>query len=224
MKKYLVWDLPTRLFHWLLVALIVAQWLTAELLADSLDMHMLLGYVTLGLLLFRLLWGLVGSKYARFSDFIYTPKAIVSYLNNPNSQQSIGHNPLGGLMVLLLLTLVLLQAVSGLFISDEVLANGPYNSALSSDWIARMEWLHHNVFNWLLYAIAVHIAAIVWYKVVKKQNLLIAMFSGKKAIHKAQSIPSSRLLLALVLVLLVSAFIYWLVVIAPPPAVQEFYY
>ncbi len=224
MKKYLVWDLPTRVFHWLLVVMIGLQWLTSELGGDYLTWHFYIGYATLGLVLFRLIWGFVGSRYARFWQFLVSPKKVVEYLRGTNKQAYIGHNPLGGLMVLLLLILVLVQAVTGLFTTDEIFTDGPYRSAISSEWQDIADWLHANLFDYLLVAIGLHVAAVLFYLGVKKTNLILPMLTGKKAISKQQGIPSSKLLTALVCLLLVVVLVVLLVQLAPAGSGNDFYY
>ena len=123
MKKNLVWDIPVRLFHWLLVLCLLGQWITAEVLENAMDIHFYIGYFTLGLIIFRLIWGFVGTKYAKFSSFMAGPKAILAYLKSVKSKQhilSIGHNALGGLLLPAVIILVGLQAISGLFTTDEM--------------------------------------------------------------------------------------------------------
>ena len=227
MEKRLIWDIPTRLFHWLLVACIVAQYLTAEVL-DAIDWHFKIGYFTLGLILFRLLWGFAGTTYARFSQFLAGPGKVLSYaktMTNPNSPEHAGHNPMGGWMVIALLLLVALQGISGLFIGDDIINNGPYYDAVSDATRDTMNSIHHTAFNILLAAIALHISAVVFYARFKKQMLVPAMLHGKKPTNEA-GISSSRLLLALILVIIVIAAMYYAIEIAPPaPAVDaDMYY
>ncbi len=227
MQKRLVWDIPTRLFHWLLVACILAQYLTAEVF-DAIDWHFKIGYFTLGLILFRVLWGIVGTTYARFSQFLAGPGTVAAYAKTLPSRQSpahAGHNPMGGWMVIVLIGLVALQGVSGLFIGDDIINNGPYYDAVSDATRDTMNAIHHTAFNILLAAIALHIAAVVFYVRYKKQMLIAAMLHGKKP-TSAPGISSSRLLLALLLVLIVIAAMYYAIEIAPPaPAVDaDMYY
>lgn len=227
MEKRLIWDIPTRLFHWLLVACIVAQYLTAEVF-DAIVWHFRIGYFTLGLILFRLLWGFVGTTYARFAQFIAGPGKVLAYaktVTKPNSPEHAGHNPMGGWMVIALLLLVALQGISGLFIGDDIINNGPYFDAVSESTRDTMNAIHHTAFNILLAAIALHIAAVVFYARFKKQLLVPAMLHGKKATSEP-GITSSRLFLALILVLLVIGAMYYVIEIAPPaPAVDaDMYY
>ena len=227
MKKYLVWDLPVRLFHWLLVLSIFGQWLTVEVLEDSIDIHFYLGYFTLGLIIFRLVWGVLGTKYARFSSFLTGPKAMLSYISsiaNKQHKPTTGHNPIGGLMLPAVLILVGLQAVSGLFITDDIINEGPYYAGASEsvkDW---MQWLHHNLFNILLGLIVVHLLAIFGYRFLLKHDLISPMFSGKKAVNQEEGIPHSRIWLALIWMIVVAVFVYWLVEINPPVIEEDYYY
>lgn len=225
LKKVLVWDIPTRLFHWLLVIAIVAQWATAELGDSFMDWHFYIGYFTLGLISFRLIWGFVGSRYARFSDFIKSPVTIWRFaqsLFKKSQGNYIGHNPLGGLIVPLILALVGLQAVTGLFASDDVLHSGPYMSAVSSEWQKTLDWLHHKTFDGITLVIVLHLLALVWHKFGLGHSLIAAMFHGKKQARPESGITSSRLILAVVIGLIVAASVYTLISMAPPP--EEFYF
>ena len=134
-EKRLVWDLPVRLFHWLLVLSILAAYLTREF--ETREWHMRIGYWTIGLVLFRLIWGFVGPRHARFSNFI-RPGKVGSYLGTVfrrDATPSIGHNPLGGIMVLVMLLMVLAQAVSGLFITDDIAkSNNSFKWAWAGHW------------------------------------------------------------------------------------------
>ncbi|QJR82703.1 cytochrome B [Alteromonas pelagimontana] len=223
MEKRLIWDLPTRLFHWLLVITLIVQYVTAEVLDDAMQWHFYAGYFALGLILFRILWGLAGTDYARFSHFVKGPVTVLRYacnLFNRDSPAHTGHNPLGGWMVILMLALIATQAVSGLFLTDDVFLDGPYRSAVSEATQDTMNFLHHNVFNVLLALIALHIAAIIFYAIYKKQRLAPSMIHGKKATED-KAISSSKLLLAALLIALSAATVYYAVEIAPPAPVDD---
>ena len=211
MKQYLIWDLPTRLFHWLLVASIVFLWYSAEIDDNLIDWHAKTGYFVLGLVIFRVLWGLVGTFHARFVNFIPSFASLKHY--STNSVKTPGHNPLGALMVIAMLVILLVQAVSGLFISDDIFTQGPYFGVLDKEWENTMNWLHHNNITLLWFAIAFHVAAIVFYRVKKKHNLVKPMLTGKKSaedVKESDAIPHSKLLLALVIAIATAAFVYWL--------------
>jgi len=228
-EKLLVWDLPLRLFHWLFALTIFAAWYTSEQEGELIDLHMQLGYFAIGLIVFRLIWGLVGTRHSRFSQFLPTPARLTAYLKGRDRQADVsyaGHNPLGSLMVILMIVLVSLQAISGLFINDDVFSSGPYYGSVGSEIEAIMEFLHHNTFDLMLISIALHISAIGYYWWVKKHNLVKPMITGRKPadlVAEQDSIPHSRLLLALLVAALVAGFVYWLVVINAP-VVEEFYY
>lgn len=225
MQKQLIWDLPVRLFHWLLVLSLASQYITAELLEDYMDVHFYIGYFTLGLIIFRLIWGFVGPTHSRFSHFIRSPIAAFHYfklLLQRKNPKYTGHNPLGGWIVPVVLLLVGLQAISGLFANDDVLLQGPYYSAVDSDLQAIFQWLHHNLFNVIIAVIVLHLLAIVWYQLVLKYPIVGAMLHGKKSAKTG--ISSSRILLALVIVVLIALFLYWLAVINVPVVEEEFYF
>ncbi|WP_289029767.1 cytochrome b/b6 domain-containing protein [uncultured Paraglaciecola sp.] len=227
MQKFLVWDLPVRLFHWLLVICIFAQWFTVEILEDATDIHFYIGYFTLGLIIFRLIWGIVGTTYARFSNFMAGPKSMLAYLKSLTTKEhtpTVGHNSVGGWMLPAVLLLVGLQATSGLFITDDIINEGPYYASASDAIKGYMMWLHHNIFNALLALIVVHLLAIFYYRFILKHDLISPMFSGKKEVKSIEAIPSSRLLLAAVMAMLVATFVYWLVAINPPVVEVDYYY
>ena len=171
-----VWDLPTRLFHWTLVGLIAFSWWSAE--EHQYDLHLWSGMAVVTLILFRLLWGLFGSSTARFANFVRGPAAVRDYLGG--QWRGIGHNPLGALSVIALLGLVALQAGLGLFASDEDgLLLGPLSGFISGNASEQVTELHEDLFNVLLVLIVLHVAAILFYWLAKKQNLVGPMISGK---------------------------------------------
>lgn len=206
--KTLIWDLPLRIFHWALAALVVMAWVSVEILED-LDIHFLCGYGILGLILFRLIWGVVGPEHARFSAFVKGPSAILAYLRGDANHYRGGHNPLGALSVLFLLAVVGLQATTGLFTDDEYYYFGPLNSYVSSDVVGVMSNLHHLNVNVIIAAIALHLAAIAFYRVVKKENLVTPMITGKKddSEKKFSAISDSKFGLAIVIALLVTGVV-----------------
>ena len=220
-SKRLVWDLPLRLFHWLLVASMVASYATAKLGFDWMRWHFYLGYWTIGLLVFRVLWGCLGPRHARFGSFIRRPSTIWLYLRNLFNKagpRSVGHNPVGGLMVILMLLLVAVQAATGLFTSDDVAWTGPYNPAVSAATASALAAIHDINFNIILGVIGLHIAAIVFYALYKKQNLVVPMLHGHlpaELVPEHQAISSSQLLKALLVSLVAAGFVYWLLAQAP---------
>jgi len=227
MKQILVWDIPVRLFHWLLVLCLFGQWFTAEVLEDAMDIHFYIGYFTLWLIIFRLIWGFVGTKYAKFSSFIAGPKAIFAYSKSVLTKQhtfSIGHNSLGGLILPAVIILVGLQAISGLFTTDDIVYSGPYYATASYELQQYMQWLHHNIFYLLLAVIGLHLVAIGWYLVFLKHNLIGPMLNGKKAVAPKDGIEHSQLIKAILIMCLVAIFVYWLVEINSPPIEDGYYY
>lgn len=218
-EKKLVWDLPLRLFHWLFGVSIIATWIAIENQQEQL--HMYLGYFIIFLLVFRLVWGFAGTRHSQFRHFFPTPARIKNYLCEffrGNGKETIGHNPLGSLMVFLMFGFVAIQATTGLFLEGEMWS-GPYAHAVSSNIAELFESLHHRVFSIIQILILVHILAVLDYLFFKKQNLIWPMITGKKKaeIVGNADITNSRLLIALAILLVVAGFVYWLVFVAPPP-------
>ncbi len=188
-----IWDLPTRLFHWLLVVLIALQYATAEFHVLDMEWHFRFGYATLALIVFRLLWGIFGSQTSRFATFVRGPSAVwrhaVSLISSKTTSNktmsSIGHNPLGGWSVLVLIASVLLQTVSGLFASDAIDTAGPLSSRLTT--AAAKTWTRIHVWNQnvLLILIALHVLAIGLYYVLRHENLLTPMITGHTRVQTA---------------------------------------
>jgi cytochrome b len=179
-----VWDRPVRIFHWLIVLHLPILWWTAE--QGLMEQHRAAGYVVLGLLLFRLIWGAVGSSTARFADFVKGPRAVLSYLNG-RAVHALGHNPLGGWSVAAMLLLLLLQVALGLFASDEDgLEAGPLSRHVEWDTArAAADW-HAWLFNPVLLAlIALHIAAIVWHRLRHRDDLVGPMLFGDRPANGA---------------------------------------
>lgn len=214
-----VWDLPTRLFHWALVLLVCLLFYTG--LQGKLDLHMKLGQAMLGLLLFRLIWGFIGNRQARFADFIAGPGAAIAYLRSlfgKPGRRYLGHNPLGGYAVLLMLALLLLQASTGLFTSDDIATDGPLYAKVSGAVSARLSTLHRWGFDFLLIVIGLHLAANAFYLLVKRENLIGPMLSGRKVVaadQAAAGITKSAGVMAALLLFLgceaaVFGAIYWL--------------
>lgn len=218
-EKRLVWDLPLRIFHWLFGLSIIAAWIAIENQQEQL--HMYLGYFIIGLLIFRLVWGFAGTRHSQFHHFFPTPGKIKNYLGallKGNGQETVGHNPLGSLMVFLMFALVAFQAATGLFLEGEMWS-GPYEHTVSQDTEETLNSLHHTNFSIIQILIVLHILAVLGYLFVKKQNLIIPMINGKKnaELVKNEGIDHSRLWIALILLCITAGFVYWLVFVAPPP-------
>jgi len=224
----LVWDLPLRLVHWALLVCFVGSWLTAELGFDWTQTHFRFGYATLGLVSFRVVWGFVGPTHARFAQFVKGPRAVwhhMRQLPQANSTSSIGHNPLGALAVVALLLALLMQAGTGLFISDDIFYAGPYNPAVSADTASFLAKIHHWNFRWLQLLVALHVLAIAWYYFRQGDNLVLPMLNGRKPIGQSssgQGINHSRVLVALIVALLVALSVWWLLSNAPVPQYEDF--
>ena len=177
-SRFYLWDLPTRLFHWLLVGAVIASMVSGQLGGNLIDWHGRLGIFIVGLIVFRLTWGVLGSTYARFSEFFPTPSKLRSYLRG--EWQGEGHNPLGALSVFGLLGLLTAQVCTGLFTNDDITFVGPLFDLVSKSMSNRLTGLHHLVSDGLLILIGLHVAAIFFYGHFKKQKLLKPMLTGWK--------------------------------------------
>jgi cytochrome b len=222
-KKVRVWDLPVRLFHWTLVVLIATSYFSGRAGGDWMKLHFWSGYGIFALLLFRIAWGFVGSTTARFANFVKGPVACVVYLKNlvvGRRTYEVGHNPAGGLMVVVLIFAVLAQVLAGLFAADTDLGtvNGPLANLIADKWVDRLTSFHKFWVNVLLVLIGLHVLAALTYLVWKRQNLIGAMITGRKPIdHVAEpgkpapalSFASGRLAFSLVLV--AAAIVYFIV-------------
>jgi cytochrome b len=188
-----VWDIPVRVCHWGLVIIIVFQYLSAEvfdenILPNTMQWHFYAGYACITLVVFRLCWGVFGSYYAKFSQFVVSPLTSIQYLKNKQAfNQYLGHNPAGAYSIIVLLTLILTQAVSGMFISDEIFNDGIYYGVLGDRAQDIANFLHHNIFKVLFAFIALHIVMIIFYKIHHKENLTKAMITGNKEVTHNQA-------------------------------------
>jgi cytochrome b len=221
-ERRLVWDLPLRAFHWLFALSILASWGTAELGFTWMRWHIRLGFWVMGLLVFRLIWGVIGPRHARFSSFLKGPTSIMRYARGLRGAgqivRSVGHNPLGGLMVILMLTLVAFQVGTGLFATDDITWYGPYYGTVSESLAGTLTSLHHLNFNFIWAAIALHLSAILYYAYGKKQSLVPAMLTGFKpaeAVPVEEAINSSELWKASLVIATSAAVVYWIVSAAP---------
>lgn len=183
-----VWDLPTRLFHWAIVALIPLLWWSER--SENLDLHKLLGYAVAGLLIFRLYWGFAGSATARFAAFLRGPRAILEYLRG--REVTVGHNPLGALSIIALLAALVTMVVSGLFIADEdSLEFGPFARFVGYDTQRFAARLHGMMFNLLLALVFLHMAAVLVYQLAGR-NLVVPMLTGRQTIAPAHAPRMAR--------------------------------
>jgi cytochrome b len=222
-ERIRVWDLPVRLFHWILVALMVVSYVTGQLGGDWMKFHFWSGYTILTLIIFRIAWGFVGSTTARFSNFIKGPGAFFGHLKEmlgKEGPREVGHNPVGGAMVVALLLAVLLQAATGLFSADtdEGTVYGPLAVKSADKTVETMTAFHHFWINVILVMVALHVLAALAYLVWKRQNLIGAMLTGRKprdyVVAKGEPVPtitfgSGRLAISLFVV--AAAIVYFIV-------------
>lgn len=220
-KQIKIWDLPVRIFHWLLVLTIIAAYATNSLGVSYFKYHVWCGYMVIVLVCFRVLWGFVGTYHARFTSFIRNPvtafKYAMSYFKR-NSSHYAGHNPLGAVMVVILLVGLLVQAISGLFANDEIFNLGPLYGYVSNELSLRLTSLHRQLFYWILGAIALHVLAVLVHVFFKRENIIKAMLTGKKNFtfySEVRPITSSKIWLAIAILILLSAGLAWIILHAP---------
>ncbi len=178
-----VWDPLVRLFHWFLVAAFTLAYFTEDELQY---VHVLAGYTVAGLLIFRLVWGLIGPRYARFADFVYLPGQILSYLKEVlrgKATRYIGHNPTGGAMIIALLLSLLATVVSGLLLYGADQGLGPLAGIMqdtSDEWIDSLKETHEFLANFTVFLVVIHVFGVVWESVLHKENLVLSMLNGRK--------------------------------------------
>jgi cytochrome b len=198
-EHVLVWDVPTRIFHWTIVVLVAVSWFSAD--QGFMRVHLWSGLTLLALLLFRVLWGLFGSTTSRFVDFLHPPRRVVA-----------GHNPAGGWMVAVMIGVLLAQALTGLFSNDGLHFTGPLALWVSDDVSTRITGLHGTIFNIILVLVWLHVVAVGFYLLVKNHNLVGAMFTGKKQsrhVPEGQRLSFTRLYIALLLLGLSAGIATW---------------
>jgi cytochrome b len=225
-KRIKLWDLPTRLFHWLLVILIVSAVVTGKIGGGAIEWHGKIGLAILGLIAFRLAWGIIGSSHARFASFFPTPSSVRAYLSG--QWRGVGHNPLGAFSVFGLLALIAAQLGSGVFSNDDIAFSGPLSSLISKALSDKLSGIHEFTVNILIALIVLHLAAIVFYVYVKKDNLVKPMLTGWKDIEPAkgeagESAKGGGALAFIVALAIALAAVYagsgaWLPAPPPPPA------
>ncbi len=223
-----VWDLPTRVFHWALVLLVGLSYLTGKFggfdfimpvtkdMVANMSIHMWSGLSILALLLFRVVWGFMGSSTARFSNFVAGPGAIFGYvmgLLKRAMKFTAGHNPAGGAMVIVILVLLLAQAGTGLFAKEDDFFGftGPLHGLISEEAAKIITRRHHQIWGYIELVVLIHIAANVFYWVVLKQNLIKAMFTGTKPLPAGTTAPQMKFAstTAAVVVLIIAAIAVW---------------
>lgn len=219
MTRIRVWDLPVRLFHWLLLVLVAGSITTVKIGGNAMAWHGRIGQAILALIVFRLLWGFVGSTTARFSQFVRGPGAVLDYLNG--RWRGVGHSPLGALSVIALLLVIGAQAMTGLFATDDIAFNGPLYRAVSVNTAIQLSGWHRQA-EWLIYGlVALHLLAILFYRLVKRDDLITPMLTGTKPVTDPQMEPTrGGGPWALVLALAAAGVAYWFAggaVLPPPP-------
>jgi len=182
--KTRIWDLPTRIFHLLLALSVLGLVVTGSNGDFAMTIHFYLGYTVLTLVFFRLIWGVVGGHWSRFSTFVPSPSALLAYLRNfknPDAKPSIGHNPLGAISVFVFLFVLLFQVLSGLMCDDDISISGPWVALVPNSWVEFASAYHTEIgFPLILALIGLHIAAVLYHLHAKKQNLIRPMLDGDK--------------------------------------------
>lgn len=197
LKRILVWDIPTRVFHWSLALSFAGAFLTAETERFR-DVHVALGYLMLGLIVFRLAWGFAGTRYARFASFLFKPAQIIDYLRSlllRQPQHYVGHNPAGGLAIFLLLALGLTTALSGVLLYQEI-------------WGEAFEELHEGAANFMLALVMIHIAGVAVSSLLHHENLVRAMLTGYKTAEPEAGIARSYAWLGVIMLAIIGTFLY----------------
>lgn len=175
-----VWDIYTRLWHWLLVCGIFFQWLSAEILDDQMQNHALMGYTLLGMMIFRLCWGFIGPEAIRFSRFVPSWHTLTHYVSSSNKHIHVSHNPVGALAVIAFIGLITMQAISGFFMEDEIFFTGPLYNWLSASTTSLIAEVHDIAFTGILLLITIHIIAVIYHRFKHEPFIITAMVSGNK--------------------------------------------
>jgi cytochrome b len=213
--RVLVWDLPTRLFHWLLLICVILSFVTGNIGGNAMEYHLLSGYAILALLIFRLAWGFVGSRTARFSSFVKGPATVLSHvgvlLQKKTEPPYLGHNPLGGWSIVAMLLVLFVQVATGLFANDDILTEGPLYVWVSKETSNMLTWVHLINRFVLVALIAIHIFAVFFYFFFKHENLIVPMITGRKRWKAAVENPAGSNLWAAAIFGLASLAVYILV-------------
>lgn len=177
-----IWDLPTRIFHWTLAASVIALVITAKVGGNAMEWHLRLGHLVLALLVFRIVWGFIGGRWSRFVAFVYRPARLVRYLRGtPHPDDSVGHSPLGALSVFALLAVLAAQVSTGLLSDDEIAFAGPLTRFVSNAAVGQATGYHKEIGQYLVMGlVALHVLAIVFYVLGRKQRLVRPMLHGDK--------------------------------------------
>ena len=213
-----IWDLPTRVFHWTLALCIAGLFVTGNVGGNAMVWHFRIGLTVLALLLFRLVWGLVGGRWSRFATFIYSPRSIINYFKGRGKpEHSVGHTPAGAGSVFALLAVLLAQVGSGLISDDEIASAGPLVRFVSGATTNLATNYHKNIGMWIIVGLVVlHIGAIVFY-LWRKQNLIRPMLHGNKQlpmVAPASTDNSGTRIMALVIFGICATFVGWVAQLA----------
>ncbi|MDP5070410.1 MAG: cytochrome b/b6 domain-containing protein [Congregibacter sp.] len=218
-RRHLLWDLPVRVIHWLILVLLPASWWTAE--QGYQDVHQWLGLTLIVVVLTRLCWGLIGSPQARFRDFLRGPKTLLAYFRGAPSGTP-GHNPAGGWSAMLLWTLLLAQALTGTVNSDDVLYTGPFYYVFDSGISDRLAAFHEPIFDVLLGFIGLHVLTVIYYERRKGQRLLRPMVYGE-AEGRHGTGPVQPAYKAVIVAVLLAGMLFALLEMAPAPPADYFW-
>lgn len=217
-QRVRVWDLPTRIFHWVLAGAVFGSVVTAKIGGNAMVWHFRLGYLIFTLLVFRLLWGLFGGYWSRFTSFIFAPATVLRYLRGatrPDEHLDVGHSPLGAGSVFALLAILFAQVGSGLFADDEISNAGPLVKFVSGATSSLLTGWHKNFGQWIIVALVVlHIGAILFYRFRRGRDLVRPMLTGDKLLGPGVPASADRFnqrAIALVLAALCAAGVGWLV-------------
>jgi len=226
-QSRLVWDLPVRLFHWVLVVAVIGAFVTNRLGVAYFEYHLWCGYTVLVAVAFRVFWGVFGTRHALFVNFVRGPREVWRYgraLLRGRETVYAGHNPLGGLMVVALLAALGVQAVSGMFSNDEIFDAGPFNALVGTHLSQIISSLHRRLFYGIAIAIALHVAAVLLHQWGRGEDLLRSMVTGRKRVHGepgVSEISFFRLWLALILVATLVASLVLALALAPAPVASD---
>jgi len=221
----LVWDLPVRLVHWLIVLAVAGSWATHYAGVEWFAWHRRLGYTVLVLVAFRIVWGFVGTRHARFGHFVRGPRAILDYLRGRTAVAPVGHNPVGALGVVALLGVLFVQAATGLVANDEIMNAGPFYGWIDPALSNRLTTLHRQSSDVLLVLMGVHVLAVAWHVLGRRRPLLKAMLTGRKSASEVpaeQAIAGSRSALALAIVAVLALALALAVRSAPEATIALF--
>ncbi len=217
-KAVKVWDISIRLFHWSLVGLIGFLWWSGTE-GVQMDNHVLAGYTVLGLVVYRLIWGFIGSYHARFINFIRSPiktlKSIPGVISVHSDSHHVGHNPVGAWMVVALILILLAQGISGLGTTDDIFIDGPLVPYISEDMVYWLTDLHLTLPDYLIALVVLHVAAVLFHDTFKREHLIQAMITGVKKVPtsladsiRQSELPAKRFL---IVVALLSGMGWWLI-------------